>query len=81
MDILIDHQRKRIPRPRPKGYKVPPEQIRDWRNGHPKNTPCKVDGIQYGSFTEAGLALGIRPLTLRKRCLSPNFPNYEIVGS
>ena len=45
---------------------------------HAKNTPCEVFGVRYASFSEAGRALGIRPLTLRKRCLSENFSDYKI---
>lgn len=41
--------------------------------------PCEVDGIQYSSFKAAGEARGERPLTLRKRCLSPNFSNYRVL--
>lgn len=67
------------PPPRPKGFKVPLEQLLAFRENHPKNTPCEVDGIVYSSFTKAGQALGIRPLTLRKRCLSANFLNYKVV--
>jgi hypothetical protein len=40
---------------------------------------CEVDGVRYPSFTAAGKARGERPLTLRKRCLSPKFPSYQIV--
>lgn len=45
---------------------------------HAKATPCEVFGVRYASFTEAGKALGQRPLTLRKRCLSINFSDYKI---
>lgn len=48
------------------------------RANHAKNTPCEVFGVRYASFSEAGRALGIRPLTLRKRCLSENFSDYKI---
>lgn len=41
--------------------------------------PCEVFGVRYESFKEAGESLGIRPLTLRKRCLSPNFSDYRVV--
>lgn len=45
---------------------------------HANNTPCEVFGIRYASFTEAAKALGQRPLTLRKRCISANFVDYKI---
>lgn len=40
---------------------------------------CRVFGITYRSFTEAGKALNQRPLSLRKRCLSNNFPDYQVI--
>lgn len=43
------------------------------------NRACRVHGVEYRSFAEAGRALGEKPLSLRKRCLSHNFPNYELV--
>jgi hypothetical protein len=44
-----------------------------------KKVRCEVQGIIYASFTEASRALNQRPLSLRKRCLSPNFPEYRLV--
>ena len=46
---------------------------------HVRNQSCKVMGIVYRSFTVASIATGIHRFTLRKRCLSKNFPDYEIV--
>lgn len=40
---------------------------------------CEIFGVRYRSFTEAGKALGERPLTLRKRCHSSNFPDYRLL--
>lgn len=45
---------------------------------HHKWVACVVHGVRYKSFTEAGKALGIRSLTLRKRCHSVNFPEYQL---
>lgn len=45
---------------------------------HPRNTACKVFGVVYRSFAEAAKATGIHRFTLRKRCLSDNFPDYEL---
>lgn len=63
---------------RPIGFKVPADQVTAQSENHWRNTTCEVDGIEYRSFAEAGRALGIRPLTLRKRCLSKGFPNYRL---
>ena len=46
---------------------------------HPRNTKCRVFGVEYRSFAEAALATGIHRFTIRKRCLSKNFPDYEIL--
>lgn len=46
---------------------------------HIRNTRCRINGIEYRSFAHAALVLGIHRFTLRKRCLSKNFPDYEIV--
>jgi hypothetical protein len=35
-------------------------------------------GVEYRSFAEAAKITGIHRFTLRKRCLSDNFPDYEI---
>lgn len=39
---------------------------------------CVVQGVVYRSFNEAGKALGIKPHTLRKRCLADSFPDYRL---
>ena len=46
---------------------------------HPRNTGCRIFGVKYRSFAEAGKATGIHRFTIRKRCLSENFPDFEIV--
>ena len=46
---------------------------------HVRNTRCRINGIEYRSFAHAAIATGIHRFTLRKRCLSKNFPEYEIV--
>ena len=66
------------PPARPIGFKVSAEVVASQSENHWRNTSCEVDGIAYRSFAEAGRALGIKSLTLRKRCLSPGFPSYRI---
>jgi hypothetical protein len=67
------------------GHYPPPQYGRKMTEANKKklrearSQACEVDGIRYPSFTAAGKARGERPLTLRKRCLSPNFPSYRIV--
>ena len=46
---------------------------------HTSNTSCVIDGITYRSFAEAARLTGIHRFTIRKRCLSKNFPNYVVV--
>jgi len=60
------------------GQRHTAETLAKMRANHAKNTPCEVFGVRYASFSDAGRALGIRPLTLRKRCLSENFSDYRI---
>lgn len=62
------------------GKKHSKETIAKMKKNHAKNTPCIVFGVEYPSFTIAGNTLGIRPLTLRKRCLSDNFQDYLVKG-
>lgn len=68
----------KLPPPRPVGTKCSQESIEKMRlNGHNK-VSCEILGIAYGSFSEAGRALGEKPHTLRKRCLSENFPDHKL---
>lgn len=46
---------------------------------HHRNTACRVEGVVYRSFAEASKATGIHRFTVRKRCLSENFPDFEIL--
>ena len=46
---------------------------------HPRNTGCSVLGVEYRSFAEAAKATGIHRFTVRKRCLSENFPDFKIL--
>ena len=39
---------------------------------------CRIDGVTYRSIRQASIALGIHVSTVRLRCLSKNFPNYEM---
>jgi len=63
---------------RPKGYKCSEAMLEKMRQNSPNKVACEVDGVIYRSFSQAGAALGLRPHTLRKRCLSANFPNYKL---
>jgi hypothetical protein len=47
---------------------------------HFRNTGCVVLGVEYRSFAEAAKATGIHRFTIRKRCLSENFPDYKVIG-
>jgi hypothetical protein len=58
------------------GHLHTPETKAKMSASHARNTACEIDGITYRSFSEAARDRGERPLTLRKRCLSPSFPNY-----
>jgi hypothetical protein len=46
---------------------------------HVRNIKCRINGTEYRSFAQAAIATGIHRFTLRKRCISKNFPDYEIV--
>jgi len=46
---------------------------------HLRNTRCSVLGVEYRSFAAAAQATGIHRFTIRKRCLSENFPDYKIL--
>lgn len=49
------------------------------RKDHHANLSCCVLGVEYRSFAEAARATGIHRFTIRKRCLSKNFPDYDLV--
>ena len=46
---------------------------------HVRNTACSIDGVEYRSFAAAAKETGIHRFTIRKRCLSENFPNYKLI--
>lgn len=46
---------------------------------HVRNTRCSVEGVEYRSFAAASEATGVHRFTIRKRCLSENFPDYIIL--
>lgn len=46
---------------------------------HVRNTRCSVSGVVYRSFAAASVATGVHRFTIRKRCLSENFPDYIIL--
>lgn len=47
---------------------------------HVRNTRCSVLGVEYRSFAAASEATGIHRFTIRKRCLSENFPDYKTLS-
>lgn len=60
------------PPKRPVGYKCSAESVELMRLNSPNKVACEIQGQSYRSFSEAGRALGMKPHTLRKRCLSTN---------
>lgn len=66
------------PPPRPVGTKVSAQAIQRMRENSPNAVGCEIDGVRYASFSAAGETLGAKPHTLRKRCLSQNFPSYRL---
>ena len=67
------------PPPRPFGFKCSEESRALMRQNSPNGTRCAVDGVQYRSFSDAGERLGLKPHTVRKRCLSKNFETYTVL--
>lgn len=72
---LVGRKRPYFPRA---GHSEESKQARSL--AHPRNTKCRVFGVEYRSFAEAAEATGIHRFTVRKRCLSENFPDFEIVS-
>lgn len=68
-----------IPPKRPLGYKCSDDAIEKMRVNSPNARGCMVNGVSYRSFSEAGRALGEKPHTLRKRCLSESFDDYVLL--
>ncbi|CCM77120.1 HNH endonuclease [Rhizobium mesoamericanum] len=66
------------PPPRPVGTKMSAEVRAFMSAQSPNAMACEIDGVRYHSFSKASEALGIKAGTLRKRCLSSNFPNYRL---
>lgn len=65
------------PPPRPVGFKCSAASRALMRENSPNGTRCEIDGVQYRSFSDAGEKLGLKPHTVRKRCLSKNFETYK----
>ena len=70
-----------VGRKRPFFHRAPHSQeSRENRSlNHVRNTSCMVLGVEYRSFSEAARATGINKLTIRKRCLSGNFPDFRLL--
>jgi hypothetical protein len=66
------------PPPRPVGTKVSEQALQRMRENSPNAVACEIGGVRYASFNAAGEALGEKPHTLRRRCLSKNFPSYRL---
>ena len=66
------------PPQRPVGTKMSDESRTRMSENSPNAQSCIVDGVSYASFNEAGKALGLKPHTLRKRCLSQGFPSFQL---
>lgn len=64
------------------GVKDSPESAAVKRKNLDKVRPstiCKFQGVTYPSVSSAARAAGIPAPTFRLRCLSKNFPEYEII--
>lgn len=60
------------------GTKCTEDAIAKMRENSPNAMQCEINGILYRSFSEAARALGEKPHSLRKRCLSEKFPSYRV---
>ncbi len=67
------------PPPRPIGFKCSDEAKAKMSLNSPNAHACRISGVVYRSFRDASRALGIKPHTLRKRCLSSSFGDHELV--
>lgn len=61
-----------------KGSKRSAETCAKMRQNSTRRNECRVLGTDYVSYREASEATGIKVGTIRKRCLSENFPDYEL---
>lgn len=48
---------------------------------HFRNMACEIEGVLYRSIAHASKSTGVKKGTIRKRCLSENFPSYRIIAS
>ena len=67
------------PPSRPFGFKCSDETKAKMRENSPNAVRCRIFCIEYSSMKIAAEALGIKRLTLRKRCYSNNFPDYQLL--
>lgn len=62
-----------------KGHSEESKQLR--RETHYRNTACCISGVVYPSFSAASRQTGVKKMTIRKRCLSENFPDFKLMTS
>ena len=44
-----------------------------------KSKPCKIDNTVYASTLEASKVFGVASTTIQRRCLNPEYPNYQYI--
>lgn len=66
------------PPPPVRGVKRSADTRAKMRQNSTTNNPCRVLGVSYISYRAAAEATGIKSGTIRKRCLSENFPDYKL---
>ena len=72
--------KKKGHRPAPRTGKRSAAELERRKLNPPNSTQCIVDGVQYISFAAASEATGVHRFTVRKRCHSLNFPQYQLVS-
>lgn len=46
---------------------------------NPRRRSCRINGVTYTSFADAGAAIGEGGPSVRRRCHLDSFPNYELL--
>ena len=67
------------PPARPVGFKCSDFSRQKMRENSPNAIKCVINGVVYSSCAAAAKSLGMKRPTLRKRCLSKNFPEYQLI--